>query len=219
MKPAGNWFENSLRQAGPFPTGLMQQSSTKRRARCGDVWTLLTWAASTCRLRVQRRTSPASTPAAARTAFHYRVVDEYDGDTLSVKNARTSTRLLTLGELETFFNRAWSIFEVLEMNFGYDGYDLDRMLRFVVGVESQFYPQIGELYERRIEAWAAATKKRSWAWIRRKNRKPQIADRHRPAARATSKRCDTERNRTFGHDRSPYRKPHRISALGHTENT
>jgi hypothetical protein len=27
------------------------------------------------------------------------------------------------------------------------------LLDFVVGVESQFYPQIGKLYERRIEAW------------------------------------------------------------------
>jgi hypothetical protein len=44
---------------------------------------------------------------------------------------------------------------VLDFNFGRDGYDLNRMLRFVVGVESQFYPQIGKLYSRRIEAWAA----------------------------------------------------------------
>jgi hypothetical protein len=29
------------------------------------------------------------------------------------------------------------------------------MLRFVVGVESQFYAQIGKRYERRIETWAA----------------------------------------------------------------
>ena len=28
------------------------------------------------------------------------------------------------------------------------------MLGFVVSVESQFYPQIGELYRRRIEEWA-----------------------------------------------------------------
>jgi hypothetical protein len=85
----------------------------------------------------------------------YRVVDEYDGDTLSERNTRTSTRPLTLGGLEAFFNGAWSIFDVLDMNFGHDGYNLDRMLRFVVGVESQFYPQIGTLYERRIKGWAA----------------------------------------------------------------
>jgi hypothetical protein len=90
-----------------------------------------------------------------KNRIRYRVVDEYYGDTLSGKNTRTSARPLTLGGLEAFFNGAWSIFDVLDMNFGHDGYNLDRMLRFVVGVESEFYPQIGELYERRIEAWAA----------------------------------------------------------------
>ena len=41
------------------------------------------------------------------------------------------------------------------MNFGHSGYNRDQLLDFVVGVESQLYPQIGNLYERRIEAWAA----------------------------------------------------------------
>jgi hypothetical protein len=90
--------------------------------------------------------------------IYYRVVDEYEGETLSTRNTRTSTRPLTLSELETFFNRAWSIFDVLEMNFGNDGYDLDRMLRFVVGVESSFYPQVGRLYKLRIKDWAAVRK-------------------------------------------------------------
>ena len=88
-----------------------------------------------------------------KSRIYYRVVDEYDGETLSEKRTRTSTRPLTLGELECFFNGAWSIFDVLERNFGCDGYDLDRMQRFVIGVESQFYPTIDELYRRRIETW------------------------------------------------------------------
>ena len=87
--------------------------------------------------------------------IHYRVVDEYEGETLSGKTRRASTRPLALGELETFFNGAWSIFDVLTMNFAEDGYDLDEMLGFVVNVESQFYAQIGALYGRRIVAWAA----------------------------------------------------------------
>jgi hypothetical protein len=33
-----------------------------------------------------------------------------------------------------------------KVNFGDDGYDVDRMLRFVVSAKSQFYPQIGTLY-------------------------------------------------------------------------
>ena len=37
------------------------------------------------------------------------------------------------------------------MNFGWRGYDHEKMQAFVVGVESEFYPQIGQLYERRIE--------------------------------------------------------------------
>ena len=40
--------------------------------------------------------------------IYYRAVDEYDGDTLSGRSTRTATRPLTLGELEAFFNGAWS---------------------------------------------------------------------------------------------------------------
>ena len=59
-----------------------------------------------------------------------------------------------MGELEQFLNKAWPLFSVLDMNFGVDGYNLIAMLAFVKG-ESQFYPQFGELYERRIRVWAA----------------------------------------------------------------
>ncbi|MBK7472370.1 MAG: hypothetical protein IPI73_18890 [Betaproteobacteria bacterium] len=45
------------------------------------------------------------------------------------------------------------------MNFSDEGYDLSNVLRFVVSVESQFYPQMGGLYERRIEDWAGARAK------------------------------------------------------------
>ena len=90
-----------------------------------------------------------------KNRIYYRVVDEYEGETLSGRNTRTSTRPLMLGQLEEFFNGAWSIFDVLEMNFG-DSYDLNRILTFVVRLESQFYPQFGSLYQRRIEDWVAA---------------------------------------------------------------
>lgn len=89
-----------------------------------------------------------------RRRIYYRVVDEYEGETLSGKTERTSTKPLTLGELEQFFNGAWSIFEVLEMNFGEDGYDPDDIRSFS-SATSQFYPQIGALYRQRIEAWTA----------------------------------------------------------------
>lgn len=86
--------------------------------------------------------------------IYYRVVDDYEGETLAAKRTRTSRWPLSLLELESFFNAAWSVFDVLDMNFGISGYDLDRMLSFIVGVESQFYPQIGTLYARRVAAWA-----------------------------------------------------------------
>jgi hypothetical protein len=94
-----------------------------------------------------------------KNRMRYRAVDDYAGDTLSERNTHTSRRPLTLGELEAFFNGAWSIFDVLETNFRYGGYDRDELLGFVVGVESQLYPQIGT-YERRIETWAAARRER-----------------------------------------------------------
>jgi hypothetical protein len=87
--------------------------------------------------------------------IHYRVVNEYEGDTLSERRTRTSVKPLTLGELEAFFNGAWSIFQVLEANFADDGYDRDEMQAFVVGVESEFYPEFGALYRARIAAWGA----------------------------------------------------------------
>jgi hypothetical protein len=95
-----------------------------------------------------------------KNRIRYRVVDEYEGGTLSGRNTRSSARPLSLGELEAFFNGAWSIFNVLAMNFRNRGYDRDQLLGFVLGVESQFYPQISELYERRIEAWAAAQREK-----------------------------------------------------------
>jgi hypothetical protein len=89
-----------------------------------------------------------------RYRIYYRVVDDYEGETLSGRSRRTSNRPLTLAELEQFLNEAWPLFQVLNMNFGADGYDVAAMLRFVTA-ESQFYPQFGELYEGRIRAWAA----------------------------------------------------------------
>ena len=49
------------------------------------------------------------------SAIHYRVVDDYDGDTLSGPNTRQSAEPLTLGELEDFFTGAWPLQEVLEI--------------------------------------------------------------------------------------------------------
>ena len=82
-----------------------------------------------------------------------RVVGEYDGETLSEKCARTSKRPLTLGQLATFFDDAWSTFDTHELRG--EAYDLEAMQNFVIGVDSQFYPDIDLLYRQRITTWAA----------------------------------------------------------------
>ena len=87
--------------------------------------------------------------------IYYRVVDEYGGSTISGRGTRNSMRPLTLGQLEAFFNGAWSIFAVLDANFGDSGYDLDEMLDFIVSIDSEFYPTLDTLYRRQISAWAA----------------------------------------------------------------
>jgi hypothetical protein len=67
--------------------------------------------------------------------IHYRVVDEYDEDTLSGPSEMVSDQPLTLGEIRDFFLSAWSLIDVLEMNFEND---LDSALGFF-SASSDFY--------------------------------------------------------------------------------
>ena len=76
----------------------------------------------------------------------YRVVDEYQGDTLSGRAERTSSRPLTMGQMVDFFLGAWDLYLCLDSNF--DG-DLDGMLGFFVG-ESEFYPYFDSELRRRV---------------------------------------------------------------------
>src|ERR1700680_1429675 len=61
------------------------------------------------RITIASTTQDVTSVYACRGKYriHYRVVDEYDGDTLSGRNTRTSARPLSLGELEAFFNGAF----------------------------------------------------------------------------------------------------------------
>ena len=80
----------------------------------------------------------------------YRVVDDYDGETLTARTRRTSIRPLSLKELVDFLLRGWPFLEVLGMNFGSD---TKRMLGFFRG-ESAFYPDFHEaLVERVVEEY------------------------------------------------------------------
>jgi hypothetical protein len=78
--------------------------------------------------------------------IHYRVVDEYEGETLYGKTERESVRPLTLRALYAFLTDAWPFHCVLGMNYKRD---VDKMLEFFE-VESEFYPQLDALCRARV---------------------------------------------------------------------
>ena len=53
-------------------------------------------------------------------AIHYRVVDEYGGETLQGETEARTDRPMTLGEFTDFFLGAWPLLKVLKMNFADD---------------------------------------------------------------------------------------------------
>jgi hypothetical protein len=82
----------------------------------------------------------------------YRVVDEYEGDTLMGLSEMTSEKPLTLGEMADFFLGAWSLIDVLEMNF--EG-DVESARKFFTA-KSEFYPDFDRLCRQRVtEAFPA----------------------------------------------------------------
>ena len=87
---------------------------------------------------------------AGKDRIRYRVVDEYNGDTLSEKRTRSSKRPLSLGELIDFFLGAWPLQEVLEMN------ELDRDgAQDFTRPSSEVYPQFEAGIRARIDGWYA----------------------------------------------------------------
>jgi hypothetical protein len=87
---------------------------------------------------------------AGKDRIRYRVVDEYNGDTLSEKRTRRSKRPLSLGELIEFLLGAWPLQEVLEMN------ELDRDgAQDFTRPSSEVYPQFEAAVRARIAGWYA----------------------------------------------------------------
>lgn len=78
--------------------------------------------------------------------IHYRVVDEYGGDTLTDDCERASIEPLTLGELGAFFMGAWPLLVCLQANYEND---LRGMLHFF-NAPSQFYPDFDWLLRQRV---------------------------------------------------------------------
>lgn len=87
--------------------------------------------------------------------IHYRVVDEYGGDTLQGPSVTQSGMPMTLGELAEFFLGAWSLIDVLEMNF--EG-DEEGALDFFTA-DSDFYPDLDSLCRKRVRAHFSADQK------------------------------------------------------------
>lgn len=86
-----------------------------------------------------------------RRRLYYRVVDEYEGETLVGRNQRSSIRPLTLGQLIEFLDGAWSVRDAVTMN--EMACDVNRMRRFVT-VSSPFYPHLATHYDQCFVNWA-----------------------------------------------------------------
>jgi len=102
------------------------------------------------RINIASTTSDVTSVYAHRTeeGIGYRVVDEYNGDTLSGKTTRLSTQPLTLGELTEFFLKAWPLQAVLDVN----DMEEEEAQRFV-RPSSAFYPSFGSLIRQKIREW------------------------------------------------------------------
>ena len=85
--------------------------------------------------------------------IHYRVVDEYCGDTLQGRGHRTSGQPLTLKQLTDFFLKNWDMICCLSANFESDGYPREDVHGFIVDASSSFYAQFDDLIHARIDAW------------------------------------------------------------------
>jgi hypothetical protein len=79
-------------------------------------------------------------------AIHYRVVDEYGGDTLQGTAETRTDRPMTLGDFADFFLGAWPLIDVLEMNFENDR---AASLEFF-SAKSEFYPDFDRLCRQRV---------------------------------------------------------------------
>jgi len=79
-------------------------------------------------------------------SLHYRVVDEYNGDTLCKPDTTITKSPMTLEELVSFFMKAWPLVEVLDMNFGDDE---DGAFDFF-SASSDFYPEFSRLVNKRV---------------------------------------------------------------------
>ena len=83
----------------------------------------------------------------------YRIVDEYNGDTITGRRTRTSTKPLSLAELVAFFLQGWDLLGCLDHNFCEYGYPRDEVHGFIVDASSSFYSEFEAAITHEIDAW------------------------------------------------------------------
>lgn len=85
--------------------------------------------------------------------IHYRVMDEYGGDTLQGRASRTSLRPLSLSALTHFFFQGWDLYLCLEANFAHHGYPRDEVHGFIADASSSFYADFDDWVHALIDDW------------------------------------------------------------------
>lgn len=86
--------------------------------------------------------------------IYYRVVDEYDGETLTEMSEIITQMPMILKEMTDFFLNAWPLLDVLESNFfEANAYDPEDVKSFVLDASSSFYAQFGQLVDLIIDEW------------------------------------------------------------------
>lgn len=85
--------------------------------------------------------------------IHYRVVDEYSGDTIEGRGHRTSLKPLTLKQLTDFFLKSWNLLSCLDANFESDAYPRDEVHDFIADASSSFYAEFDSLIHALVDEW------------------------------------------------------------------
>lgn len=88
--------------------------------------------------------------------IQYRVVDEYDGDTLNEDEQPVTETPMTLEELTDYFLSTWDLMHVLEDNFVVYGDEPEMARSFVKEASSSFYSQFEELIRQKVDEWVIA---------------------------------------------------------------
>jgi hypothetical protein len=87
-----------------------------------------------------------------------RVVDEYDGDTLSGRKTRSARQPLSLAQFVGFFLGAWDLCFSIQLNFEGDGYPEGEVFGFFRG-SSDFYPEFDHTLRRRVRTFVRKMKR------------------------------------------------------------